>query len=174
MTDDVIYEPGFVTDPDELFTRLRADTAWDTRMRARLTASFGVPYDYSQLTYARAPFPAALGAVRDRLAARVGHELTNCLANFYEDGTRTMGWHSDSEPAIAAGSTIAIVSLGASRTLEFRPKGSPDATRSFALESGSLLLMAPRVQQEWQHRLPAAPGAGPRISLTFRRIVGPI
>lgn len=57
MTEDIAYSPGFVAEPDALFARLRAETAWDTRMRARLTASWGVPYDYSQLTYAEAPFP---------------------------------------------------------------------------------------------------------------------
>lgn len=172
MTEDIAYSPGFVAEPDALFARLRAETAWDTRMKARLTASWGVPYDYSQLTYAEAPFPPALEALRARVAARVGHPVTNCLANLYEDGTRTMGWHSDSEEAIAAGSSIAIVSLGAVRTLEFRETGSKEVARAYPLEPGSLLVMAPGVQQRWQHRVPRSEGAGARISLTFRHIVG--
>ncbi len=167
----VRYVGGFVADADGLLAALRRETAWDTRMRARLTASFGVAYNYSQLTYPDAPFPPRLLALRERLEPLLGHPLTNCLANLYEDGTRTMGWHSDSEPAIRAGSSIAVVSLGAARPLEFRLKGTVELARSVLLEPGSLLVMAPSVQELWQHRLPRADGASARLSLTFREIV---
>jgi alkylated DNA repair dioxygenase AlkB len=165
------YVAGFVAEPDDLFEVLRRETAWDTRMRARLTASFGVAYNYSQLTYPDAPFPPRLLALRERLEPLLGHPLTNCLANLYEDGTRTMGWHSDSEKEIRAGSSIAVLSLGAARPLEFRLKNTESAARSVLLEGGSLLVMAPSVQELWQHRLPRADGAGARLSLTFREIV---
>jgi alkylated DNA repair dioxygenase AlkB len=167
----VQYVPRFVEDPDGLLEALRASTAWDTRMKARLTASFGVAYNYSRLAYADAHFPPRLLELKARIEPLVGHPFTSCLANLYEDGSRTMGWHSDSEPEIHAKSSIAIVSLGAAWALEFRPKGEAYASRSLLLEPGSLLVMAASVQERWQHRLPRIKGAAARMSLTFRQIV---
>lgn len=37
-----------------LFHGLKQSVDWDSRMRARKTASFGVSYDYSQMAYPEA------------------------------------------------------------------------------------------------------------------------
>jgi len=50
----------FIPDPQALFEGLQQSVQWDERMRARKTASFGAPYDYSQITYPAQPMPEEL------------------------------------------------------------------------------------------------------------------
>lgn len=162
---------AFVPEPSRLLERLRDTVSWDTRMRARLTASFGAPYNYSGITYPPVPMPPELEALARAVEGRVGHRLTNCLINFYPDGESTMGFHSDSYEQMLAGTTVSIVSLGGPRTLRFRGKAQKTLMSDLVLTSGSLLVMQQRVQDEWLHALPPAPGAAPRMSLTFRHIL---
>ena len=162
------YLPHFVVEPALLFARVLHDTVWDERMRARRTASWGIAYNYSGIRYADVPFPAYLAELVSRVAQQVHHPVNNCLANWYADGTSTMGFHSDATVDLVPESTVAIVSLGEPRTLTFRPKEAKRHHLDYALAPGSLLVMAPSVQRDWQHALLAAEKTGPRISLTFR------
>jgi hypothetical protein len=57
---DIYLNPTFIDTPDVLFEWLNTSVAWDERMKARKTASFGVAYDYSQITYDPVPMPARL------------------------------------------------------------------------------------------------------------------
>lgn len=167
-TPEIVYLPRFVADPTLLFERVLRDTVWDERMRARRTASWGIAYNYSGISYADVPFPAYLAELASRVAEQVHHPVNNCLANWYADGASTMGFHSDATADLVPASTVAIVSLGAPRTLTFRPKAAKKHHLAYALAPGSMLVMAPSVQRDWQHALLAAEEAGPRISLTFR------
>lgn len=170
-TPDIVYEPQFIQDHQSLYDRLSADIIWDGRMRARKTASFGAPYNYSGMTYPAMAMPPEIAAVRDAVAKRLSYEPDNCLVNFYENGRATMGFHYDAQDDLAPDTGVTIVSLGATRTLRFRRMD--DAAVEFAqpMASGSLLYMAPAVQRSWKHGIPRETGAGPRISLTFRQLV---
>lgn len=88
-------------------------------MRARRTASFGVPYDYSGRRYDTVPMPSEIAAVAEVASRLAGHRFDNCLANHYETGASTMGSHHDSYDGLVPTSAIAIASLGATRTLVF-------------------------------------------------------
>ncbi len=60
-----------------------------------------------------------------------------------------------------------IVSLGEQRRLLLRPRGG--RTRyTFLLGRGDLLVTGGSAQRTWEHSVPKAVAAGPRISLTFR------
>lgn len=92
-----------------------------------------------------------------------------------------IGFHADKEKDLEYGSPIASVSLGAPRRFLLRPRRSagPEPTRSpgdpqieVRLEHGDLLIMPPGCQQRWVHSVPKQAGAEPRISLTWRRVVG--
>jgi hypothetical protein len=52
-------EENFVPDSQPLFASLAETIAWDDRLRARKAASFGLPYNYSGITYQATPFPDA-------------------------------------------------------------------------------------------------------------------
>jgi len=45
--DDFLFVSDFIPNHQELFDVLVNETIWDERMKARKTASFGVPYNYS-------------------------------------------------------------------------------------------------------------------------------
>src|ERR1700760_4466630 len=86
-----------------LYEHLAASITWDTRIRARKSMSFGLPYNYSGIEWPAAPFPDAVVPVRERVAAEAGFEPNNCLANFYPDGKSSMGFHSDSTDELEPG-----------------------------------------------------------------------
>ncbi len=91
--------------------------------------------------------------------------------NRYPSGEHTIGWHTDDVSILAAGTAIAIVSLGALRTLQLRRGDGPDfAYTRLPLASGSLLVMSQGLQADHKHAIKREPGAGPRISLTFRHL----
>ncbi|MFN3650244.1 MAG: alpha-ketoglutarate-dependent dioxygenase AlkB family protein [Armatimonadota bacterium] len=162
----------FVEHPDELLAQLVAETEWDERMRARLTASFGVPYNYSGMSYPPVPMPPALTALCHCIEARVGYRPNNCLVNYYRTGDSTMGFHSDSIAELEPGTGVAVVSLGAERVLRFRQIADKSVQCDYSPPPGSLLYMPPEVQLAWKHGVPEQPGSGPRISLTFRQLAG--
>lgn len=161
----------FLAEPQRLFETLKHTVAWDVRMRARKTASFGVSYDYSQISYPETEMPTDLQPVCLQLEQALGFLPNNCLLNFYEDGESSMGFHSDSSEELAPGTGVAIVSLGDVRSIVFRSKVDRLVEFSHRLPSGSLLYMAQEIQDHWLHAIPKAAHAGPRISLTFRAIV---
>ncbi len=164
----LLLQPDFIEAAKDLFAMLKASVVWDERMRARKTASFGVAYQYSQITYEEAPMPAPLAAICQRIAATLGFLPNNCLLNFYPDGNASMGFHSDAVDQLVPGTGVAIVSLGSVRDIIYRNKVDKQIEYAYPLGDGSLLYMSDLVQQEWLHAIPKADGAGERISLTFR------
>lgn len=167
----IILKAGFIAEPSKLFDHLMSSVTWDERMRARKTASFGVSYDYSQMSYPAAPMPAELDAICGLIDGQLGFRPNNCLLNYYPDGESSMGFHSDSSEELTPGTGVAIVSLGAERAMEYRLKGDKRLnTLTVPLPSGSLLFMSDAMQQDWLHAIPKAPGSAPRISVTFRSL----
>ncbi|MEI8024026.1 MAG: alpha-ketoglutarate-dependent dioxygenase AlkB, partial [Actinomycetota bacterium] len=67
--------------------------------------------------------------------------------------------------------TIASVSLGATRRFDMRHRKTGE-TIKIQLESGSLLVMAGKSQQNWVHQVAKTKRVHePRINLTFRRVI---
>ena len=161
----------FLPNSVSLYEHLAASVVWDTRIRARKSMSFGLPYNYSGIKWPAALFPDVIIPLRTCVATEVGFEPNNCLANFYPDGRSSMGFHSDSTAELEPGAGIAVVSLGAERTITFRRTDDKAVSESYRLPSGSLLWMCPEMQAEWRHAILSDAGtAGGRISLTFRRM----
>lgn len=174
---------------------LQAQIGWDTH-RIRLFGRAvdaprrscwigdpGAAYTYSRTRFEPRPWPPALLPIRDRLQAQTGGRFDSVLANLYRDGRDSMGWHSDDEPELGARPLIASLSLGAERRFLLKPRDrrwrGPDGRlpRAFALTlpPGSLLLMAGETQRHYLHALPStARPVGPRLNLTFRRVIGAV
>jgi alkylated DNA repair dioxygenase AlkB len=167
---DVLFVENFLREADGIFRSILEEVVWDERMHARKTASFGTPYDYSQITYAPAPMHLLLVPVVEGLEARFGHRYNNCLVNLYENGGNTMGFHVDDMRGLVADTGVAIVSVGATRSIVFQRIGNKTRTETLRLTPGSLLWMPSALQELWKHGIPAEPGASARISLTFRAI----
>jgi len=162
---------SFVDDPEELLIKLRDEIEWDERMRARKTASFGVAYNYSGITYPKRSMLPNLENVCGQIDREIGFHPNNCLLNYYIDGASTMGYHSDLTEDLSQGTGVVIISLGAERTISYRRITDKNEKYKYNLSSGALLFMDDVVQYEWQHAIPKQAGAGERISLTFRNII---
>jgi alkylated DNA repair dioxygenase AlkB len=68
------------------------------------------------------------------------------------------------------GSVIGSLSLGATRAFQIRHNGTKETT-SFTVDNGTLIIMAGKMQQFWQHTVPkTTKPVGERINLTFRQI----
>lgn len=129
-----------------------------------------------------------------------GVKYEACFLNKYEHAREHLGWHADDSDSIDDTRPIAVISFGAERELWFRQNpakcvacngsgrydntGSPlceacDGTGNakreverLLLETGSLAIMLPGMQDTHQHRIPKHHAeCGTRISLTFRGLV---
>ncbi|MEM9545212.1 MAG: alpha-ketoglutarate-dependent dioxygenase AlkB [Bacteroidota bacterium] len=165
------YIDNFLDTPGELFTYLENNVEWDESMHSRKTASFGVPYNYSQIQYHYQPFPGAIENLIDLIEKNLGFKPNNCLINYYSNGKSTMGWHSDRTDILFDGTGVAIVSIGDTRVLRFREIDQKDNKVDYSLPSGSMIYMTKEVQNKWHHCIPKSVSEGGRISLTFRKLL---
>ena len=127
----------------------------------------GANYRYSGRDNPPQPWPAALAELREQVQAATGHAFNCVLANLYRHGADHMGWHADDEREL--GPTIAALSLGGVRRMQFRLRPNGPVALDLPMPSGSLLVMAGDTQQRYHHRIvKTARDAPPRINLTFR------
>jgi alkylated DNA repair dioxygenase AlkB len=169
---EVTICPGYLspTAATELYLNLRDRIEWDERISARKTACFGLPYNYSGLTYEVQPMHPLLQPLCVRLEQTLGFEPNSCLINFYQDGRDKMGFHSDEIDNLEDGTQIIIISLGTERKLSFRSKADYAQRLQYLLPHGSLMHMSQKTQEFWSHAIKRANVIEGRISLTFRRI----
>ncbi len=163
----------FIPNPDILLTKAIETYPWQDDIKSRRTASFGAPYKSSHIEYPERAFPPELNELIDLIERAVGWRPNNCLLNLYNSGENSMGFHSDDKGAMADGTGVVIISLGAERSLTFRKVGDHEETFSVPLPSGSLFSMSREMQDTWQHALKKDKEcADPRISMTFRSLPG--
>ncbi len=144
----------------------------------RLTAWFGdaeTDYTYSGLTMAPEPWTPTLAELRSLVEPHaLGTTFNSVLLNLYRDGNDSVSWHSDDEPELGRNPVIASISLGQARTFRLKHKlDSSIPPVEIELTPGSLLVMSGALQHLWKHQLPKrrSKDLGPRINLTFRRIL---
>jgi len=178
------YVPAWidVSDADRFLTTLRDELAWEHReivifgrrvLQPRLIAWAGsVGYRYSGQTLE----PRAATPITAELMARVVEHtrvpFNHVLVNRYRDGADSIGLHADDELELGPDPVVATLSLGATRRFVVKPRRARlGASRSLAVDHGSLLVMGGTCQRHYVHGVPrqSAP-VGERISLTFRRL----
>jgi alkylated DNA repair dioxygenase AlkB len=168
--DGVTFIEKFIENPDALFHYLSENVTWDERMAARKTASFGVAYNYSQISYPFIGMPEMLEQICVKVEKAIGFLPNNCLINYYLDGKSKMGFHSDQTDILYENTGIVIVSVGETRILRFRKISDKEEIVDFSLPAGSLIYMTQEVQEIWQHAVPQTDTEQGRMSLTFRKI----
>jgi alkylated DNA repair dioxygenase AlkB len=165
--------PGWVTGSDVLFDRLVRTVPWRAERRHMYDRMVDVPrllkfYGEDE----ELPEPI-LREARDALTAHYARELGESFRTaglcLYRDGADSVAWHGD---RIGRGrredTMVAIVSVGAPRSLLLRPRGGGPTLRH-DLGHGDLLVMGGSCQRTWEHAVPkTARPAGPRISIQFR------
>ncbi|MBW4618939.1 MAG: alpha-ketoglutarate-dependent dioxygenase AlkB [Cyanosarcina radialis HA8281-LM2] len=167
----IILIENFIEKPNELFVAIRDTIIWDERIKARKTASFGVAYNYSGITYPQTEMLSELVPVCKKIETYIGFMPNNCLINYYLDGNSSMGYYSDSSEELKPGTSVVIISLGAERYISYRSKADQEIKYKYLLKNGSLLAMDKEVQDEWMHAIPKEVSTEQRISLTFRYII---
>jgi alkylated DNA repair dioxygenase AlkB len=166
-----------------LFQQIMNETVWEKPemvmfgkkySQAGLSTWFtntNVSYVYSGITRTPHAMTAVLQAVMEQCTVASGAEYNSVLVNLYRDGNDSVSWHADNEEINGSEPVIASVSLGATRRFDLRHKESGETVR-VDLEDGSLLVMSGLSQHCWVHQIAKTKSkVGPRINLTFRRVV---
>jgi alkylated DNA repair dioxygenase AlkB len=181
------WDPEFFSavDAELWFARLREGTAWEQLpiqvfgkavLQPRLMAWGGTEaYRYSGLTLGPRPLDPAGEELLRRVSETAGVLFNHVVFNLYRDGADHIGRHADDERELGYEPVIASLSFGAVRTFKFEPKDRRSRKRAVTMRlvPGSLLVMGGAFQHRFYHSVPKEVGAGPRINVTFRRVLGP-
>lgn len=170
MLKGCLYIPAFIADGNLLFDYLKDQIVWREDIKARKTASFGIPYDYSNTFYLETTIPSIFVDLFTDFKKNVGFTPNNVLLNYYYNGNSKMGFHSDNIEILESNTGIVIISLGSERILRFKKKISKEYF-DIVLENGSLFYMNQAIQKKYLHSiLIANEESNERISITFRKI----
>jgi alkylated DNA repair dioxygenase AlkB len=157
--------PGWVSGADSLFDTVLDQAPWRAYERPMYDRVVDVPRLEAHPWRDRPP-------LLDRMASCLGHrygvELPSISANLYRDGNDSVAWHGDRIGRVRSDAIVAILSLGATRTLLLRPDGG-GASLAFPLRAGDLLVQGGTCQRTFEHCVPKRASAGPRISVMFRQ-----
>lgn len=171
---DIILIENFIDNANELFDELCQTVIWNENFSARKTASFGVAYHYSGVSYDELAFPPSIQTLAEKIAHQLDFLPNNCLINYYENAQSRMGFHVDDVSQMAKNTGVAIISLGATRAITYRLIADKTIKVSYPLTASSLLYMDDNVQQLWQHAIlkdKHLTEQMPRMSLTFRQLI---
>ncbi|QJU55521.1 alpha-ketoglutarate-dependent dioxygenase AlkB [Herbiconiux sp. KACC 21604] len=171
----VDLRPGWVSNSDALFERLALDVPWRADRREmydkvvevpRLVSHFGAGDVYPELLLTRAQ-----DALNDHYGRPPGQVFQTAGLCFYRTGDDSVAWHGDRVGrAIDSDTMVAILSVGAARTLSVRPKGGGETLR-FPVGHGDLIVMGGSCQRTYEHAvLKTKTAVGPRISVQFRPV----
>ena len=141
-----------------------------TKRKVAFHSDASIAYTYSSKTKIGLPWKDPLIILKNIVESLTKQTYNACLLNLYHNGEEAMGWHSDNEKEIIANSSIASLSIGASRKFSFKHKVTKE-TISIQLGNGSLLEMKGTIQSHWLHTLPKSKKiTESRINLTFRQM----
>lgn len=165
--------PGWLSGADVLFQRLVSEVPWEAERRWMYERVVDVPrllcfYDEDD------PLPdpvldEARTVLSSHYASELGEPFRTAGLCYYRDGRDSVAWHGD---RIGRGNTedtmVAIVSVGAARSLLLRPAGGGQTIRR-TLGHGDLIVMGGSCQRTWEHAIPkSSKPTGPRVSIQFR------
>ncbi len=167
---DIGFVAGLFSDHVALFQHLHAHVDWKTVYGTRATITWGESYSYHQERRQRYPWPEFLNSPAKAIRSAFGYLPNNCVANYYPNGSHTIGFHSDQGMEMQEDTGVAILSLGAIRHMVLRRINEPKVRYHYALTPGSGLYMDNAFQADWEHGILKERDCGPRISLSFRRI----
>lgn len=129
-----------------------------------------IGYRYSGQLAASKPMRPLLIELLTWINQRFGAEYNGILVNKYENGTETIGAHSDDERALDPNTGVIILSVGAVRTFRIRNKSTKEMVANVPTDPTIILQMAGDFQKEFTHEIPAEKKVNEvRYSFTFRR-----
>lgn len=180
----LIYFPNFFDENDSNFYFYELSTNIDFKqhevtifgkvhLTPRLESFHSVEnrfYTYSGNKLPSKPFNSTLGKLLEKVE-KVTNSKFNCvLINLYRNGQDGNGWHADNEKELGPNPVIASLSFGSTRRFDLRNNIIKE-NFSIDLNSGDLLWMDERVQNNYKHQIAKTKKVfDPRINLTFRYI----
>lgn len=169
----ILLKKHVLENPESILIKIKSNIIWDDSIVSRKTASFGVPYNYSNIEYETNEIPEFLDGLAQIVKNNNGFKPNNCLINFYYENNSKMGFHSDQIDILYERTGIAIFSLGSTRILRFKNKSNRDIVFDILLENNSYFYMSQEIQKEWLHAIlpDKNESLSERISLTFRKII---
>lgn len=165
--------PGWLSNSDALFERLAVEVPWRADRREMYDKIVAVPRLVSWFGPGSLfPDPVlvdAREALNDHYGRPPGQVFETAGLCFYRTGDDSVAWHGDRVGRAAERDTmVAILSVGAERSLSVRPKGG-GATLRFPVGHGDLIVMGGSCQRSYEHAiLKSRQAVGPRISVQFR------
>jgi uncharacterized protein YaeQ len=186
MNCELEYIPDFIqkNDKKSLYEKFLKELGFKRRivgeihpyMINRATSLFGdedlelesMPNIWGKLDVKLQKWTKELLQIKEQIEKITKSEYNICLVNYYEDGKRSIGFHSDKEE-IGSNNYISSISLGEERKLMFRDKSDKNKTFEYILEDGSLFVMGKNCQENYEHSiLKDEEVKNGRINLTFR------
>ena len=137
------------------------DTAWYGEKAYIYSGVFNKPHSWTPLLF----------DIKTKVEKKINCSFNSLLLNRYRDGKDKVDWHSDNEKELDKTSPIASLTFGCERDFFIRHKFDKNNKRKEPLKHGSLLVMYPPMQDEWDHAVPKRATASLRINLTFRNVL---
>lgn len=167
---------GWLPDAAELYTELTESVRWQQSRVFRYERWVEEPR-LSAWYRADAQAPPALLEVQRRIQRDYRVTFEGFSLVWYRDGRDLMAFHRDRDMKWLDETLIAILTLGAQRPWQLRPRANryaheaqaKGATHDLRPGSGDLMVVGGRTQVGWEHGVPAVrtPVAG-RISIQWR------
>jgi alkylated DNA repair dioxygenase AlkB len=170
-TGPITYQPDVISPAlaASWFTALHEQVAWHGGARMMYERMVDVPRLYSHYAIDDPSLPAVLRTALAVVKEQAQAPFNSVGLNLYRDEHDSVAPHNDKLHELVAHQPIALLSLGATRTMIIRRKMPPHLKTELVLEAGSLLLMGWNAQLHYDHGIPKLPRpVGPRISLAFR------
>lgn len=171
--EDIYIVYDVLRNANEVFENCKNKIDWNKSMKSRFTANFGAVYTYSNEEVTTS-IPSYLKGVVNVVNRVVGYTNNNVLVNYYYEGGSKMGFHSDDVSQLEDETGVLILSLGDTRTMQFKNKEDKSITFDISLRHNSLVYMSKQLQNDWLHAvLPSIDESNQRMSITFRNLKKP-
>ncbi|KAL9656816.1 hypothetical protein ABK040_004352 [Willaertia magna] len=151
---------------------IHGKTVESPRLVASYSDSSDITYHYTGMTRIPQLWFKELLELKERIENYTGEVFNFALVNKYENGDDYIGWHADKVKDFAEGASIASISLGCTRTFQFREmKQKKGMFCSKDLVDGSLVVMNDKTQLYYKHCIPKRANIhSVRLNITFRNI----
>ena len=154
--------------------KLEDSTSFTHLFTNRSSAYYGPhPYCYGSTTHKPRDFSENSYLQKILNYAEVAYptlKFNSAMINKYDSGKYHIPYHSDNENDIEEHSLILTISLGETRTLQFKEVGESCWSESVGLCHGDSLLMSKDSQKYFKHGIPQESTSSKRLSITLRLI----
>mmetsp|Transcript_1183 Transcript_1183/g.2519 ORF Transcript_1183/g.2519 Transcript_1183/m.2519 type:complete len:181 (+) Transcript_1183:60-602(+) len=160
---DFEFYSGWVPthEADSMFARCLSDVPWATKKWSLFYTLPQLAYYYGDDERKKTPIPVLeeiIGVIEQAFDTRA----SVMWCNLYEDGNHHMEWHQDQY-----GEQCFVLSLGASRPLDWRVKKSKVVLQTNTLGHGDLYYFNQTWDKEHEHRVPKVDGIDKRLSFVL-------